>query len=582
MPENGHNKQMENKPPFHYKKQALLVLILTLIALTIVNYGAQFIYTRVDLTKEGRYSLTTPTKEFLKKLDDVVYVKVYLEGDFPAGFKHLRNATQDMLNELKAYAGPNLQYSFIDPFALGNEAEKEEMTNSLIKKGLIPRRLIENDGEYKEKIFFPGAFITYKGREMPVILLEEQLNKGPQHTINNSIALLEYKFANAIQKLSRPARQKIAFIEGHGELTTEQVEDYAAALQPYHELHRYNLKNHLIIPHKYSVAIIAKPREPFDDKEKFKIDQFIMNGGKVLWLLDQLNADLDSLMNPSGTYITTDYGLNLDDQLFKYGVRLNYDLIQDLQSNKIPLTVNQDAAGNATQLKNFQWFYYPVISNINQNHPVTKNIDLLQTKFVGTIDTIKTLGVIKTPLLATSPYNKVMGNPVLLNLQMIREEPAKEQFNKKNKIIAVAMEGEFQSAFKGRLAYSTLKMIDSLEEVSYKEISPENKMIVISDGDMMANERDKKNGRPLPLGYYKYTGETFANKDFLINCMEWLTDDSGIIESRSKELTMRLLDTQKIKDGKTFWQLINIVVPLLLLLLFGFIYFWHRKKKYAY
>ncbi len=581
MPENGPKIKMADSAKSSAKRSAIIYLLAVLALVIIVNYAGQYVFKRFDLTKEGRFSLTKPTKEFFTGLDDVVFVKVYLEGEFPAGFKRLRNATEDMLIELKSYAGANLQYEFIDPLADIDEAEKKEISTSLIKKGLIPRRLIENEGEYKEKMFFPGAIVSYQGRELPVILLEEQLNKGPQETINNSIALLEYKLANAVQKLKKPNRQRVVFLEGHGELTEAEVEDFAATIQPFCELHRYNLKNNLIIPSKYDVAVIAKPRLPFEEKEKFKIDQYIMNGGKVIWLVDQLNADMDSLMNNTGTYITTDYGLNLDDQLFKYGVRLNYNLIQDLQSNVIPLAVGQDQAGNATQLKNFPWFYYPVISNTNQNHPITKNINLIQTKFVSSMDTIRVKGITKTPLLTTSQYTKLMGNPVRLDLQMVREQPVKEQYVKHNEVIAVALEGVFESNFKGRLAFSTMKMIDSLEEVSYKEVSKPNKMIVISDGDIIKNEWDKKSDRPYPLGYYKYTNETFANKDFLINCIEWLMDDSGIIEARSKELTLRLLDTQKIAKEKTFWQVVNIVLPMILLGICGILFITYRKRKYT-
>lgn len=581
MPENGPKIKMADSAKSSAKRSAIIYLLAVLALVIIVNYAGQYVFKRFDLTKEGRFSLTKPTKEFFTGLDDVVFVKVYLEGEFPAGFKRLRNATEDMLIELKSYAGANLQYEFIDPLADIDEAEKKEISTSLIKKGLIPRRLIENEGEYKEKMFFPGAIVSYQGRELPVILLEEQLNKGPQETINNSIALLEYKLANAVQKLKKPNRQRVVFLEGHSELTEAEVEDFAATIQPFCELHRYNLKNNLIIPSKYDVAVIAKPRLPFEEKEKFKIDQYIMNGGKVIWLVDQLNADMDSLMNNTGTYITTDYGLNLDDQLFKYGVRLNYNLIQDLQSNVIPLAVGQDQAGNATQLKNFPWFYYPVISNTNQNHPITKNINLIQTKFVSSMDTIRVKGITKTPLLTTSQYTKLMGNPVRLDLQMVREQPVKEQYVKHNEVIAVALEGVFESNFKGRLAFSTMKMIDSLEEVSYKEVSKPNKMIVISDGDIIKNEWDKKSDRPYPLGYYKYTNETFANKDFLINCIEWLMDDSGIIEARSKELTLRLLDTQKIAKEKTFWQVVNIVLPMILLGICGILFITYRKRKYT-
>lgn len=549
--------------------------------LLLLNILSQRFYARLDLTQEGKYTLTPATKKVLQQLDDIVFIKVYLEGDFPAGFKRLRNSTQDMLDEFRAIAGNNLQYEFIDPLDVESESEKQAIANQLIEKGLVPRRLIENADGYSEKIFFPGAIATYKGREYPIVLLQEQLNKAPETVLNNSTALLEYNLINAIQKLLRKERPHIAFLEGHGELAENYVNDFAGALQTYYELHRLSLPEVLSIDtFKYAAVVIAKPTQPFDEKDKYKLDQYVMRGGKILWLIDPLIADADSLNNTGGSFITADYPLNLDDLLFRYGVRINPNLLQDMQCNPIPVVVGTDKAGNATQQQLFPWLYYPIFTQFNQAHPIGKNMGATMSKFASTLDTIRVQDIKKTVLMSSSQYSRALTNPVNVSLETVKQRPLPEQFNQKNLAVAVALEGEFTSNFKNRLAFSTAEMLDSLN-LKFKEKSSPTKMVVIADGDFIKNDYERSSSKTLPLGYYKYTKETFANKDFLLNTIEWLTDDAGVIEARNKEIALRLLDGERSKQERVFWQLFNIMLPLLLTGIAAAAYHFWRKRRYT-
>lgn len=551
------------------------------LLLILVNVLCQRFFFRIDLTEEGRFTVTEAGKDLLSNLEDDVTVKIFLEGTFPAGIQRLQAGTRDMLEELKAQGNGNIDYYFEDPLEGLDQKAKEQVMSQLAQKGIQPKRLVENEDGFSEKVFYPAALVYYKGREMPVILLDEQLNRGPQETINNSIAALEYKFLNAIQKLDRNTPDRVAFLEGHGELSEAQVAAWAADLDTHYQLHRVNMSGANSLANKYDLVVIAKPRLAFSEADKFKIDQYIMNGGKVLWLVENLNASLDSLQTSGGQYLALDYGLNLDDLLFKYGVRLNQNLIQDLQCTSIPLTVGVDQGGNATQLKNFPWLYYPIIGRANQKHPVSKNVGPILTRFAGSLDTVRAEGVKKTILLESSDFCKSVFSPANVDLALIKQKPVPAQFSKKNLPVAVALEGTFTSNFKNRLAFSTKEMIDSLDDVSFKEKGLTTKMVVVSDGDIAESDYDKRTGAPNPLGYYRFTGERFANSEFLHNAVEWLLDDKNIIAAKSKEVQMRLLDTIRAKEEKTFWTWLNILLPMVLVLLGSSLFNFYRKRKYS-
>lgn len=565
-----------------HKRQAIIQVLFVLAAFVLLNILSSSLHTRFDLTKEGRFTLTDATKNLLAETDDIITVRVFLEGEFPAGIKRLSNATRDILDEFRAYTGSQLQYEFVDPLDTPNAAERQAITDQLTEKGLMPRRLFDNqEGASTNKVFFPGALVIYRGREYPVMLLDEQNGQDAESVINNSIALLEFKIANAIQKLQRSGKPRIAFLTGHGEWNGENIADISNALAPYYILSQLDLEEFPLIPREVDLMIVAKPTIPFTEAEKFKIDQFIMGGGKVLWMVENLIADMDSLQTRS-SFIAPSYNLNLEDMLFKYGVRINDNLVQDIRCNPIPLVVGVDQSGNAQQQKLFPWLYHPIITGANKEHPITKSLSPIATEFVGTIDTIKQAGVKKDILLTTSQYTKVLYTPVKVDISIAREQPVPKQFKKSFQPVAVALEGEFESVFKNRLAFSTLEMLDTIKDFTLREKSEQTKMIVVSDGDMIRNEYDRRNDRPLPLGYYKFTRETFANKDFLLNSVEWLLDNSGIIVARSKDVQLRLLDAERIKQEKNYWQIFNICIPLLMILLGGIIYGVWRRRKFVY
>ncbi|OWY17620.1 gliding motility-associated ABC transporter substrate-binding protein GldG [Sphingobacteriales bacterium UPWRP_1] len=566
------------------KTQSLIQFGILAATFLLVNALAAYFYYRFDLTKEKRFTLTPATKQMLRNLDDVVYVKVFLQGEFPAGFKRLRNATLDMLKEFRAYSGNRVEYEFVDPFeGIADPKQREDIFNQLSEKGLEPRRLVENKDEYSEKIIFPGAMLSYKGRELPANLLLQQLNTGAEETLNNSIALLEYNLANTMQKLQRNTKPSIAFLEGHGELPLDEVRDVMVSLSNYYQIQRLDITKNLYIPNKFWTVIVARPTKKFEEVNKFKLDQYIMNGGKVLWLVENMATDMDSLQSNNGSFLALDYGLNLEDQLFKYGARVNFDLVQDLQCSKIPLAVGRDAFGNARQMELFPWSYFPVITEANPNHPVTKNLSAVLMQFAGTIDTIDTRknDIKKTVLLTTSPYSRVNNAPIRVDVNDVRTKPNPKDYAAGTKPVAVALDGKFPSLFKNRLDPATLKMIDTLPDVSYREESDYNKMVVISDGDVIRNDYDALRGQTSPLGYYKYTGETFANKDLVLNAIEWLNDDNGIIAARNKDIKLRLLDKPRVAESKLQWQLLNLLLPLALVLLFGLGYNFWRKRRYA-
>ncbi|MGB0886151.1 MAG: gliding motility-associated ABC transporter substrate-binding protein GldG [Chitinophagales bacterium] len=559
------------------KNNKNLNIILVLAIVLIVNFLGSFYYKRFDLTEEKRYSLSEPTKEFLNNLDDIVSVQVYLTGSgLPSGLKELEHSTDDILNEFKAYAGSNFDYDFIDIKDYEDEA-RLEVESYLKSQGLNPIELntVGDDESQKSKIF-PGVLMSYKGRTISSILLESQVGKNQFEVINNSIALLEYKLANSIQKLQRRKQPFVAFSQGNGELDQLQLGSVLDALQQnFFKVEGIDLETDYRINPAIDILVLAKPTEVFTEKDKFKIDQFVMQGGKVLWAIDGMNADMDSLQGQE-FFMANEKELNLTDILFKYGIRVNDDLIQDLQNTPISLITGN--VNGQPQMKNFPWLFNPILFGSKQ-HAIVKNIEPVKSSFTSTLDTIKNKGIKKTPLLTTSPYSKALLNPVRVFLGLIKDQPNLENFKQANLPAAYLLEGKFTSVFKGRLTEKYLETVNSEKDLKYIETSPETKMIIISDGDILSNDVEK--GKPLPLGFDRNTGSNFGNKNFIINCLEYLVDDNNILETRNKEIKLRQLDAVKVKEEKVFWQQINLILPSLLLIIFGVIYFYIRKKRFA-
>ncbi len=564
----------------------IIQLVLGIIIIVLVNIIGSYVFTRVDLTAEKRYSLSESTKEILRDLDDYVYFKVYLEGEFPAGFKRLRNATKEMLDEFRAYTD-FIDYEFINPSQSGDPKERNNTYQLLMERGLVPTDLqVQSNEGRSSKIIFPGGLVTYKSREVPVELLHTQLGIPPEKQLNNSVQSLEYTLANTIRQLTREQKPRIAFIEGHGELSEQETIDLLSTLAIDHVVERVRIdeklnslsersvvdSNKTDIRNKYDVIVIAKPDSLFSEKDKFIIDQFIMHGGKVLWLIDPVFASMDSIQNQEATMgITQD--LNLEDQLFRYGIRLNKDLIMDLNAVPIPLVVGQVA--DQPQLEMFPWYYFPLITPTS-DHPIVKNLNAIKTEFVSSIDTIMVPGVRKTVLLKSSPYTKVVNAPAYITLRIMGQEPDESKYNDDRKNIAVLLEGRFKSLFKDRIPPE----IANDKDIGYKEKSDETRMIVVSDGDIAKNQFHIPKGYPLPLGYDQYTGQTFGNKNFILNAFDYLIDKSGLISVRNKEIKLRQLDKTKIANHRFLIQVLNVVVPVILVIIFGMIYNYIRNHKY--
>lgn len=561
------------------RRQSLIRLLLLLGILVVINILASFIYTRFDLTKEKRYSLAPGTRELLKTLPDVVYVRVYLDGDFPPGFQKLRSSVKDLLAEMRLVAGGNLEYEFIDPANQPDDRSRNELYEQLFKIGLQPTDLQNRTGSgVARQVIWPGAIINYRNKEVPAnFLLGAGAGSSPLEIINASEEALEYTLANAIKKSTQLYKPKIAFTEGHGELDGASTSDIAKALNEFYSLSRYDLKSVEAVPEDVELLVIAKPTQAFSEWHKFKIDNFIMRGGKVLWLLDPVIAEMDS-MTPENYFMAVPRDLGLDEMLFKYGVRVNTDLVQDLKSSRIPIVYG--SVGGQPQQKLFPWFYHPLVSGETE-HPIVRNLDPIAFKFASTIDLVEAEGIKKSVLLQSSQRSRRMLSPMRVNLQLATEQSKEEQFNKAGLPMAVLLEGAFTSHFKNRyLNEFALKAIDSLGMKRMDESKP-TKMIVIGDGDVIRNHVRKTTGEIYPLGYDRYTNQMYGNKVFLQNAIDYLLDDGGLINVRSKQITLRMLDGKKVNDYRLRWQLINLALPVLLLLIFGLFRNQWRKRKYA-
>ncbi|HYV94163.1 MAG TPA: gliding motility-associated ABC transporter substrate-binding protein GldG [Chitinophagales bacterium] len=562
-----------------YKQQALTQLLIVLAIIATLNVLSSSFFLRMDITEDKRFTLTDSTKKLLHNLKDVVFVKVYLTGDMPPDYKRLSLATKEFLDEMKVYGKDKIQYKFEDPTKGKSREEKEKIYQELSEKGLQPTIATKNsDDPYATNVVVPGAIIYFKGKEFPVSLVYTINGRSSQPSLNNSIAQLENTFSEAIEQLSLIRKSKIGFIRGQGELPDYNIADFVSALSFFYNPEWIDVENEVRISKDYSTLIIAKPTTTFSEKDKFKIDQYIMNGGKVLWLIDVLNAEFDSLAR-RGSMLTYDYPLNLDDQLFRYGVRINPDLIMDLQCSPIPVPAK--TYGGKQQYQYIPFTYFPILSpNAAANNPIGGNVDAVQAKFVNSIDTLALKTLKKTVLLKSSGKSRIVFTPWLIDLRELQNEPNISEFNKKNQIAAVLLEGTFPSVFQNRVTKEMETLLrDSLKQPFNAE-SVTTKMIVISDGDIIRNGVNQQ-GIPFSLGYYPITGDYFGNKNFLLNCVDYLAGYSQHITTRSKTIGLRLLDEPKIKESKLKWQLINIFAPLGALLIFGFIFNFIRIRKFA-
>lgn len=560
------------------KKRALMRLTILVVALIVINIIIQGVYWRIDLTGDKRFTISQPSKNLLKKLDDKVYFRIFLTGDLPAEYRRLKVAIADMLNEYSAYSGHKVLYEFYNPFDLEDEKAVNAELKSITKSGVIPRPIAQTEmGELTQKVIIPGAIVSYKGREIPLNFLppDKALTENDVEIVNTAISTLEYKMSSAIARLMATRKKKILFTEGHGELPRANIADLGITLQEaQYDVSFINIRETIGIPPLTDLIIIAKPTQAFSEKDKFKIDQYIMHGGKVLWLIDAMKANLDSLTDKE-EFLALDLPLNLEDQLFQYGVRINKDLLLDKRCNPLPL-FSQNG-----KIKNYYpWYFFPIVFP-GSKHPIVKHLDPVMLRFASTMDTIKVPKVKKTVLLASSNESTAWKTPVLVRLALARTPPLDEQFRRKNLPVAVLLEGRFKSLYENRIPEKTLQVYRDSLGLNFKSVSNENKMIVVSDGDVIRNEYTSK-GKIIPLGQYRFNPNAyFGNRDFLMNCVDYLTDDFGLIETRSKDFKVHPLNIEVLRKSTWRWQFIALAIPLISLLIFAFIYTLVRKKKYT-
>ena len=585
------------------RSRSLLQFVTLVVAVIVVNVASDLFYQRFDLTKEKRYTLSEATHGLVDRLDETLYVEVFLEGEFPTEYRRLKNATRDMLNEYQHISRGNIVYKFTDVLGDKEVKEKENILQQFSGKGLqITRPEVGMDETTSERYIIPAALVKYKGKEYPLNLLKREFGRSLDDDINASIELLEYEIGNVIRKCIARKKIRIAFTEGHNELDEVDVADISKSLNEFYLVDRINinltdtsctkqflgrmqqnpekageilLKGVMQQMNQYDALIVAKPRLNFLDEELFLIDQYVMSGGKVIWLAEPLIAEMDSVAK-YGSIMTADYNLNINDLLFRYGVRINLDLIQDLNCHGIPVL----AQGGSGKPGFMPWLFYPLFAP-EGDHPIVRNLTSVWGRFVSSIDTLPNKDVSKTVLLQSSETSRKASNPANVSMELLRLKPTQEMFRNPKNISAVLLEGTFKSLFAHRRAMKNRSPIEFKSEVS------DNAMIVISDGDLIANQTNKERNQVFPLGMDKYATKAFgekvefANKKFFLNCVDYLCDDSNLIEVRSKKITLRLLDKAKVKAEKTKWQAINMIFPVLALVLFGLINFWIRRRRYA-
>jgi len=550
---------------------------LTLIAaLLLINVlGANF-YHRFDFTADKRFTLNDKTKTLLSNNQKPIIVTVFLDGELPPAFKRLRSGVKDLLADYKAYSSQEIKVVFLDPLKGLSAEDQDTVMHNLYDQGIEPTNLsVKTEAGLTQKLVFPAAMIESGGKMLPVKLLQNlDVSGSYEDNINRSIENLEYVFTSSLKKVITGSNPRIGFSESNGELSDLQLADAIHTLSNSYEVGRVDLQS---IDQggldKLKVLVIAKPKKAFTETEKYKINYFVMNGGRVLWSIDQVNAELDSLRGRNGQMVFNQ-SLNLDDMLFMYGARINYNIIAD-PANCAEIPVSTGNVGGQSQIQLLPWFYYPIVLP-DTSKSVVKKLDGIKTEFPSTVDTIGAKGISKSYLLNTSAFNRVFELPKLFSLQMVAEQPDPKLFSNRPQNVAALLEGSFPSVFAGRPLPAGIT-------APYTDLQSgkTTKMIVIGDGDVFKNQVVEKDGTPLPLGFDRYSQRTYGNKALLLNIIDYFTDEDNLISLRDKEVKIRLMDKGKIKIEKTKWQFINVVAPLLLLIFFAIFQHYYRKYKYA-
>ncbi|RYD52389.1 MAG: gliding motility-associated ABC transporter substrate-binding protein GldG [Sphingobacteriales bacterium] len=559
---------------------ALVRLLLLVGILLAVNALAVRFHYGFDLTAEKRFTLSTATRKLLNTVDDAAVFTIYLKNDrMGADFQRLADATRDRLESFRSVTGGKLVYQFQNPFdGLADDEAKAKVAQQLAQKGIvgIPFGEGENGDSYTENILFPYAHLVYQGKEITVSLLDNHQGMDRAAVLNYSESQLEYKLARALYLLGRTQQPSIAYLVGNGEALDFRTFDLLTTLPQFYKVDTFDLTQNLYIPAAYSAVILAQPTIPFDDKDKYKLDQYVLGGGRVLMAIDQNTASLDSLA-VNEAIMATDRSLNLDDLLFRWGARINANLIEDVRCVRIPVTVGM--LNGQPEIDRRPWTYFPVYVPTS-HHPIVNNMDGVLSLFGSSIDTIATPDIRKTILLESSPRSRVTAIPTRISLSMLRYKPRPELYNKPYQPAAVLLEGRFRSAFEGRLPEAFLQLLqDSIKRPFRALADTAGAVIVLGDANMVLNQVSEKRG-PQELGYWPIDDARFANKAFLLNCLEYLTEPGSPLEARSKESRLRLLDGARVKNERVMWQSLNILLPLALLAVFASAYLFFRKRRY--
>ncbi|MES2239214.1 MAG: gliding motility-associated ABC transporter substrate-binding protein GldG [Bacteroidota bacterium] len=555
------------------QKRNLKSVVITIAILLLINLIGNYFFHRFDLTKDKRYTLSQTSLNIIKEVKEPLSIKIYMEGDLPAEFKRLQQETRELLEEFQAY-NSNIIFEFVNP--LENEDESMNNIKALYMKGLTPVNITVNDkGKQSQAMVFPWAIAVYHNKEVNIPLLKNIMGASTTEKVIGSVQHLEYSIADALNKITKEKQKKIAVIKGNGEIQDVLIAKFLLQIRESYHIGPFTLDSVAKSPvaslealEKYDLAIIAKPTETFSDAEKQVLDQYIINGGKTMWLVDQVAVEMDSLYNASGATLAYPRDLNLNDMFFKYGIRINPDIVKDEQGSPIKLATGEQ--GSATQYQTFNWKFAPLVYPTSQ-HPIVKNLGGVKFDFANPIDTLKN-GIKKTVLLQSSQYSKKVGAPSEINLNIVAEETSpKHYINTGNIPMAVLLEGNFHSVFENRVL--------AFDQSHFEAKGKDSKMIVISDGDIIKNQLDK-NYAPVELGFDQRSGNLYDNKDFLLNCVNYLLDDTGLINIRSKDLDLPLLDKNKVSENYTQTQVITIGLPILILAIFGVVFSFLRKRKY--
>jgi ABC-2 type transport system permease protein len=560
------------------KKNDLLTIAAVFGLVVAINILSSFVFFKWDWTEENKYTLTESTRQIVDSIGQPMYIRVLLDGQFPAGFKRLQSSTREFLRGLQK-RNPNIEVRFENP-SEGSTEEINQNRKTLSDRGIVPVnfRLKEGD-EVVERLIYPYAIVAYGEQESVVNLLEEQTpGTNEEVVLNNSISLLEYKFANAFHKLRSKVRPIIAFTQGHGEISPEAAADFRSTLSSFYQFGSFTLDSATFIPPTIKLIIVAQPREPFTEKEKFILDQFVMDGGSILWLVNRLDVHLDSLHGRK-FYIPPEIDPNLDDLFFNYGFRVNPDLVLDLECSRIPLRIGE--AGGAPQLDLFPWYYHPVVQP-NTSHPITKNMGRVNLMFANSIDSLKTKYPIKkTALLSSSDYARKQFAPMRLNFEILRYEPEVEKFNSPNIPMGYIYEGTFSSLYENRMTQEMLNRMEDLD-LNFRNRSREKtRMAVVTYPNIIINRQGETRQDFRPMGFNPYERTVYDNKQFMSNLVEYLINGATVLDARSKEVKLRMLDRVRAEEERVYWQTLNIGAPLFLLMVIGMIFYFWRQRTYA-